>query len=250
MRIRAFGVGLMMVAASALTFAAVDGLIVKRQAKEGQTNSLRLKAQFELQGIEATYTALATEKITKVDTDGTITLEASQMDGKATFNGQDVDLGKNPQKPYTVVYNADGTMKEISGFGDLSSSGANDPNTTQNAYRFENLDMVVDPGHPVNVGDTWTYEVKPDAKLGTVAAKAEYKVLAEEKVGSVDAIKIHAVVKETGGESAASMDSMVWLDKTDGSVVKKESKLVNAPFPGSPAPVSGTISELRETPAK
>ena len=248
MRIHALGATLLLVAASALAFAAADGLVVKWQAKEGQTNKLRLKASFELSGIQAAYSALVTQKVTKVDTDGAFTVEENQTEVKASLNGQDLPADK-ASKPFVTVYNANGTVKEIANFGDIQpgAQGGPDVTSTQNAYRFENLDMLVDPGHTVNVGDTWTYQVKPDPKLGTVPARAVYKVIAEEKVNGIDTIKIHSTVKETAGDEPASVDATVWIDKTDGTIVKEESKLSNAPFPGAPAPINGTISQVRES---
>ena len=97
------------------------------------------------------------------------------------------------------------------------------------------------PGKEVNVGDTWTYDFKADAKTGAVAAKATFKVLGTEKVDKWDTLKIQATVKELDADGA-SAESVMWLSTTDWDAVKMESKWTNVPVSGAPAPVNAKVT--------
>jgi hypothetical protein len=232
-KIKAIGIASLLLSLSALALAAVDGLSVRRQPKVDQIIKLRLKANLEIGGVQATYTGLVVEKTTKVDTDGSFTYEETQSEGSAKFGDQTVpvpDIG-----PFPVTLNADGSLKEIK--GDASTAGPE-------AYRMTNLEVLIDSGKPLAVGDTWSVDIKAGDKAK--AAKAEYKVIAEEKAGDIDTIKVKFTVKETEGTEPASSDGTYWISKADGSLVRSEVKWANAPFPGAPTPISATMTETRE----
>jgi hypothetical protein len=223
---RAFCLTAALLSVSALAFAAIDGLSVKRQAKEGQIVKLRLKANLEIAGTQAVYTGLVQDKITKVDADGAYTEDELQIEGQAKIGDQTVTVPDPPSHP--ITYNSDGSLREIKGPPETSG---------KEAYRMTNLEVLIDAGKPLNVGDSWSVDIKADDKTGAVAAKADYKIVAEEKIGDIDCVKVKATVKETGGVDPASSDLTYWISKADGSQVKVEGKLMNAPFPGAPAPI-------------
>jgi hypothetical protein len=135
-----------------------------------------------------------------------------------------------------TVYNADGSVKQLN--GDDSTAGAS-------AYRIANLQSMIDPGKPLNVGDVWSVDIKADSKTGAEAAKADFKILAEEKVDDVDTIKVQANIKETSGSDPAASEGTYWLEKANGSVVKAELKWTDVPIPGAPTPISGTVNLTR-----
>ncbi len=76
------------------------------------------------------------------------------------------------------------------------------------------------------------HEFKADAKTGAPAARGEYKVLGEEKIDTFVPSRSRRSSRETAGAEPASVDSTVWLSKTDGSVVRSEAKWVRARLPG------------------
>jgi len=234
-KFRALGAAIVLLSVSALAIAAVDGLSVKRQPKEGQTVKLRMKAELEIAGQSATFTGLAEEKVTKVDTDGSYTIEERQHSGKANIGGQEIDVPDTPAN--VVIYHPDGSVKEIKG-DDQTASGA--------VYRMTNLGVIIDSGKSLSVGDSWTVDIKADTKTGAEAAKAEYKVLAEEKIGDIDSVKLKVSIKESAGSEPASSDGTYWISKLDGTVTKAEVKWLNAPFPGAPAPITATVVMTRE----
>lgn len=211
--------------------AAIDGLSVKRQPKEGQVIKTQMKADLEIGGQAATFTGVVQTKTLKVEADGTYSEEEQQLSGKAKFGDQEMDVPDSG--PRTTVYNPDGTIKEIRGQGDA--------NTLASEYRMAALSSLIDAAKPLSVGDTWNYNFKADPKTGAVDAVATYKVIGEEKVDTFDTIKLHVTVKESGGSDGASSEGDWWIDKTDGSLVKGDAKWVNAPFPGAPAPISAHV---------
>ena len=108
-----------------------------------------------------------------------------------------------------------------------------------NSWRMAQLNNFVYPDKPVSVGDEWTHTIAADAKKGTVAATATYKIESLEKVGDHDTVKIKVSYKETEGTDPASSDSTVWLDVKDSAMVKEESAWTNVPSPQGP--INATI---------
>ncbi|MGV3618578.1 MAG: hypothetical protein ACO1SV_24920 [Fimbriimonas sp.] len=225
--------GLLAVAATATAFAVVDGLSVARKPKEGEEIRYRMTADVDFGGLPIKAKFLVIDKTVKVESDGTFKIETSQLDGKLEMNGQEQDLPSGGAT--TTTFSKEGEVKEIAG-----------EQTGPDVYRMANLGLVRDAGKTLNVGDAWTHEFKGDKKTGAVAAKAEYKLLAEEKVGDWDALKISVKYKETEGTDPAGSDGTTWVSKADGSIIKFEQKWSNAPLPGAPAPINGTIKMDRE----
>ncbi|AIE86175.1 hypothetical protein [Fimbriimonas ginsengisoli] len=228
-RIHAIGI-LAVIALSTVAFAAVDGFSVARKAKKDEVHKYSMKADVDYSGVPVVVNATISEKVTDVAADGAYTLEQMQVDGKVTINGSTSDMPGGP--PTSMIYKANGEVSKI--LGDKAQA-------TGGAYRMANLGLLVDPGKALAVGDAWTFDVKADKTLGTVAAKADFKLLGEEKIGTHDTLKVKATVKETEGDAPATSDGTMWIDKADGSMIKTEVKWTNAPFPGSPAPLNATV---------
>jgi hypothetical protein len=230
-RIHLVGLGLAL--AVTAVAAVVDGYTLKRAMKVGDTIKYKMKAELSLSGQSATVTSTTIEKVTKVEADGTYSIETTDAETKVMFGGQEMEAP--PQPPETTVYLPNGMVKEIKG-----------DKTTEQTYRMAILGVLITPDKAVSVGDTWTQAIAADTKTGIVAAKADYKVVAEEKVGSFDTLKIEATVKETGGSDAASSTATIWVNKTDVSLVKLEGKWANAPLPGAPGPADATLTITRD----
>lgn len=224
---------LALVALSAYALAAVQGYSLKRTPKAGDALKYRLKVNMDLGGQAATMSALVTEKVTAVDPTGNFTVQADQSQ-------LDVKLGDQPipapeqSSPEVSVYAPNGDIVEIKG------------NDVQPAfYRMATLSVFLAPDKPVAVGDTWSHDFPADPKTGRVAAHGDFKVLGEEKVGAVDTLKVQATIKETGADGA-STDCTYWINKTDGTTVKMDGKWSNVPIPGSPVPITGTVTLAQE----
>jgi hypothetical protein len=227
-RIVGAGIAMLSVAAFAAT---IQGVLIKRTYKEGDVAKYRIKAELEIAGTNATFTGLTTEKVLKVNADGTYEVESSQTEAKAVFGGQEMDIPD--QGASVTVYKPGGEIVELRG-----------PNVNADGYRMGNLNNFFEPTAAVKVGDTWTKELKADSKTGATDATAKFKYVADEKVGARDTIKIEVNFAEKAAEGAKS-DYTIWLDKTDFTMVKTTGKWINVPMAGAPAPLNGTVELTR-----
>lgn len=226
------GLGLLVAALSVGAFAVVDGFNLKRAPKAGDSVTYKLKADVEVAGTEANFTAKVVEKVTKVEANGNFQLESSQSEGKISFGGQEMDADPSTQ---TFTYKPTGEVIDIKS-DKLDAS----------MFRMANLQSFVVPDKDLKVGDEWTIEGKKDEKTGAVNTKGTYKIAGEEKVGDYDTLKVTFSVKETeGGDSAASAEGITWISKKDNTMVKTEGKWLNAPFPGAPGPINAKVSMAR-----
>jgi len=228
---RLLGVAAALLALGAMAFGAME-FTIKRTPKEGEVLKYKLKAELDLSGTSVTVTGNVIEKTIKVEADGKYTVESSQTDSKVTFGGQEMPV---PEQGADVsVYSALGELLETRG------PGAENPN----ARRISNMNEFVQPAKAVNVGDTWSKEIKADEKTGAVAATATYKVEGEEKIGAFDVLKISVNFKETGSDPA-TLEGSFFLNKADWTMVKFLGTYKNTPFPGAPGPANASFELLR-----
>jgi hypothetical protein len=234
MTTRTRSIALLALAALSVAALAVQaGLNVKRQAKEGQTIKYKLEGDIDFQGTPVGLSATVTQKVTKVEPSGNYTLEESQSDAKLVVNGAEQEMPSDGTA--TSTYKPSGEIVEVKG-------AAGEP---EKANRMANLGIMFDSGKDIKVGDKWTYDIKADSAKGTVAGKAEYEFVSEEKVGNYDTMKIHATIKETEGTDPASATGYEWINKADGSLVKSESEWKNAPIPGAPGLINAKMKMTR-----
>lgn len=220
---RVFGL-VAVVASIAVAAYAADTYSLKRVAKVGDTLKYKFSADVDFGGQAAQVTFSTVDKVTKVEDNGNISTESKQENMKVSFGGQEMSPEDQPAR--TTITKSTGEIVEIKG-----------EMVDGSAYRFSNMNIVKAPEAPVKVGDKWSYEVKADSKTGAVAGKADYEVLAAEKVGDRDTVKIKWTYKETEGADAASSEGTVWMDAKDGAVVKASGSFTKAPIPGAPGPV-------------
>ena len=205
--------------------AAVDGL--KLTAKLGDVRKFKLAANFTTGDGIAKVTGDVTRKVIKVDPDGTITLQETRSHLSLDLNGNQMS---QDDAVMVKVLKPDGTLAELRGEG-----------AGPEAYRVATLSTVKLPDFPLAIDKSWTWDVPADARHGSVLARAEYKVLGEERLHDIDTWKISSAVSEIGGSSPASSTSTVWISKSDASLVKSDSTVKNLPLKGV-GPMSGTQS--------
>jgi len=208
-----------------------DTYTLKRKPAVGETSKYRIKAEIDISGQTAVFTALSQEKIIAVGAEGGYTQETSQLEGKVSIAGQEIEVPD--QGASTTVFGPSGDIVEIRG-----------TNVTPSAYRMGTLNNFFEPKAPIKVGDTWTHEIKEDTSKGILAATAEFKLLAVEQVDGADALKIEGKVKEKTGGAAA--EYTIWLKKDSAQMVRLDGKWINAPLEGAPGPVNATITIRRE----
>ncbi|HWD38309.1 MAG TPA: hypothetical protein VG944_05635 [Fimbriimonas sp.] len=208
--------------------ATIDAVVIKRTATVGQKINLSLDGTLNVGGQDLTITGKGVDTVKAVDADGNVTTESSQSD--LEINGSPVQA--NDSTTTTVSKPSGELVSMISAQPDNANGG-----------RFQILISVYYPKDPVNVGDTWKMDLKPDAKLGGVPVKVEMKYSGDEKVGDADTEKLEGSVTETSGDTPASSKSTYWVSKADGSLVKQTSELKDAPL--GPTTASGKINLTR-----
>ncbi|MDR3692128.1 MAG: hypothetical protein P4L46_22295 [Fimbriimonas sp.] len=231
---------MMLAAAAPLVSAFADGFTVKRVPKEATITKYSMSVDFEVNGGQGHLQATVSERILSVDKDGNFTVEQTQADASGTFNSDKIDTPARPA--VTLTYKPNGQVTLIK---DSNEAAAKNSFVEAASYRMENLGDLIDPGKTVEPGDTWAAKIKGDKALGTIDANADYKLLAEEKIGDINTLKIRATIKEADGDRPAQNDFTVWIDKVDGSMVQLEAKWTNAPFPGVSYPVTAVVKMSR-----
>lgn len=206
-----------------------DAASFKRVLKVGDTMKFKLKADLEFSGQQVGFTSNVQEKVTDVGADGGYKIESSQSDSKINMNGQEQDVPDQAHSN-TTSYNAAGEILEITG-----------DNVESGAYRMATLGVLKAPDAPAKIGDAWTYKIAANSKTGVVNSTADYKYLANEKIGDRDTVKVSVKVHENEGSDPASNEGTVWLDVKDFSMVKSDTTWANAPIPGAPGPINGKV---------
>lgn len=226
-----------------LSAGAQEKVTLTFKAKAGQT--MRYKAEgnlaLEAAGQRLTMELKQTEKttITAVAENGNISYESQAESYEVTLNGQKMPDEERDEK--TVI-----TVKPNRTLVSHRRDSA-EPDTTKLGVRLYCATTPVLPPKPVGVGDKWTHEFKSDSDLGTRSGAGEYELLALEKVGSVDAVKIRSTFRETEGSPALAARAIVWVEKSTGDTIKAETELENVPFGEGPmtALASGKLTEER-----
>lgn len=219
--------GFLALLATATAFAASQeaamGYALKRMPKVGDSFTYKLTVAADFGGQSVNFTGTTIEKIIKVEDNGNYHVESVEKNMKVKFADQEMEIPEQPAS--TSIYKANGALIEMKG-----------EQVDSNSYRLANMSTLIAPEKPVKVGDKWTQETKADAKTGLAAAKADYEVLGAEKVGSYDTVKLKFSYKETEGSEPSSSEGTVWINVKDGSLVKADATVKNAPLPGAPGP--------------
>ncbi len=197
--------------------------------KQGETQTFTLRMEFTLFGDVAVYTAKVHERVVEA-TPEKITVETTQTDYKVTLFGEEGTVSDKDLPKAQTIFGPLGDVLEVR--GDLVNDAT---------YRMANLSAIRRPDKPVKVGDTWEREIKTDLKTGVLAAKATYKVDAEEKLNTVDAFVVSFEYNETEGSEPAKSVGKIWFAKNDGRLLKSDATWSSAPVPGAPAPLNGTV---------
>lgn len=223
------GMAMVLAAGAALAFAGVQGYSLKRTAKQGEVFKYQMSGELELMGQSVGMKAITVNKTTKVEANGNYVVESAMTDGKISINGGEMDL---PEQGGTITtFQPDGTVLDVKGEG-----------VEQGGWRMANLMSAIVPNKALNVGETWTSEVKGDSKKQSVDVKGTYTFEAIEKSDWGDTARIKYELKETSGDAAASMSGTAWIETKTGNMTKLDSTWKDVPIPGAPAPVNGKMT--------
>lgn len=225
-------IGIAAVAIVAAVAIAQDGFKLRRTPKVGEEITMRLVAEVEVMGMNATFSAKVKDKVVKVDENGDYTVESSQSEGKIKLGDQEMDAPNDGAT--TTKYSASGAVLEVKG-----------DEIGEDALRLANMSAWAFEDKLFKQGDVIEYETKASPKNGNVSSKTRITVGGPEKVGSWDAVKLTYIYKETSGETPAESTGAAWVSTKDGSLIKAEGEYKNAPFPGAPGPINAKIKMER-----
>lgn len=138
--LKSAGIAMMLLASVAL--ATQDGTILKFTPKKGDTLKIVIKGSLQIMGTDVTATIRNLTTVKEVAEDGSYTLEEKTLGGTASLGGQEMEIPESAGS--TMVYNADGTLKEIRG-DDIGPE----------AYRVAALSAWNFPKTAVKVGSKW-----------------------------------------------------------------------------------------------
>jgi hypothetical protein len=216
-----------MLGAVAGTVIAQDKVLLARKAKVGDVTSTQSQSVFAVNvgGQQITLNIKGIEKstVTEIGEGGRITSRVEGGVEEVLVNGAPMPVPPMGA-PATLVTAANRAIITFTP-GDAAAG-----DTSLN-LRMHNSSAAIYPDKPVGVGDSWTRDIKADAKTGVRDATAQYKVLAREKVGSIDAFKLSITFAETGEDGMRSSGT-IWIDPVTGDELKAELDLRNVPLPG------------------
>lgn len=216
----------------AIAVAASSPFSLARVAKAGDEAEYKFNATLDFGGIKIDVSGKNVDKVTKVGEDGSVTYETVQKD--LVVKTPDGEQAIEDETKTTMTIGGDRVPLKYENEGDEDAS----------SIRLALLGTVKKPEKAVAVGDKWTATLKHTNKE-TFPVTAEYEVVAEEKVGSWDTVKIKVSSKETEGDQKASAEGHVWIVIADGTSAKEEMAIKNAPFAMAPAPIDMTIKVER-----
>src|SRR6185312_16066463 len=140
------------------------------------------------------------------------------------------------------TYNAQGAK--------IASSEAIDPAEEGNPA-LDALDSVTDelkPKAPVKVGDKWTAQIEPSAKLKRESGKVDYSLAGIEKQGSYQALKVNFKYLQTEKDTPVTVEGYIMLNQQDFSLVRIEASIKGGKFGDDPDFPAGdaTFSLIRD----
>jgi hypothetical protein len=216
-------VALLLVAVSTAVSQEADSFALRRIAKAGDVAKYRTKFEFRVDDGLYTIETLTEETVVGVER-GTHRIQVNQVEARATL--PDGTMARPNLANYVRQVNENGEV--------VSFAGAT---TNEDSIRAANLDTFRPPPRPQKLGGKWRHEIKADRKTAAIGVRLEYEVLSVEEVLGVRTVRVRYTAMETGGPEPASAVGMVWIDPTDGSVMKREVDYRSAPFPPFPIPM-------------
>jgi len=167
---------------------------------------------FELKGIDR-------YAIKAVAANGDVTLINDTESATMSMNGQPTEPDQSMFTPNTIVTRKDNSL--------ISITGPNGPELDDGRLFYAT--HIVFSDKPVGVGDKWTRNVAADAAHGVAAGTGTYEVVAFEKVGAIDTVKIQMTFQEKDGASPVKATCTFWVERATGADVKADGRIENFP---------------------
>ncbi|GEM_PF-27226 len=212
------------------------------KAQAGQSKRVKSDAALNVSAAGQTlkFDVTETDKLTftEVAPTGEITIEDETEASEMSVNGEKQEASaEDNDKKTTFKIKPNGMLVSY------KSEGDDEESDTHLGPRVHLATTPVFSEEPVGVGDKWTQIFKGDSSLGIRDARADYEVLAFEKVGGVDCVKIKFDYTET--ESAPiSSKGTVWVERASGDRVQLDVAVEGIPL-ADEVTASGTVREER-----
>ncbi|MBS1724435.1 MAG: hypothetical protein JSS66_15945 [Armatimonadetes bacterium] len=200
---------------------AQDPVALKRNAKEGDSVKYKLAVDTEIGGMAIKFSAKTTDKVMKVNGDGSYVVSSEQQDMVLSINGQDSPAPAGVGGATTTTLSPEGWVADMQG-----------DEVTGDSIRAANLQSFIFPKEPVKVGSKWMSAYKGIKDKGTMDVSYSFEILGQEKVGAHDVFKVSFEAKETAGTDPASSKGTVWVEISTGVVIKSEQQWTNVPIAG------------------
>jgi hypothetical protein len=163
------------------------------------------------------------DTVKEIRADGDIVVEIKVSGVKASLGSQTIQSKAGDSViTQTLTFSGIGLLLERK--SDSQGDKANS--------RFEFVERLIYPGHPVSVGNTWSYKEPSSPVKGTFDNETLYTFLGSERVDGDLAKKISVDYKETGTTQPMSSTGFIWVSAIDGSIVKKDIQVSNLNAPG------------------
>lgn len=211
---------------AATALAADTPVELKRGGKVGDSQISKVTISLDVEGSAMILESKIKETLKSLDKDGGYSTEIQFVGGSMSFDGETEEIEADDSK-------------EVSQFGkrgELKSVDKSEEEMDTDSNRLSTIVGVYYPEKPVKVGDKWSYEGKSSDKLGTRDHKASFEILAREKVGTADCLKVKVSSTESEGEDPSSVEATMYIDIATGTVVKGEGTIKNMPFGDEPFP--------------
>lgn len=157
-----------------------------------------------------------TEKVKEV-TDDQVTMESVPGETVVSINGAEMDQGMTQQPSVTYKRKRDGQP--------ILSAQEQSPMARTN--RGIMATSFPRPAQPLAVGESYRWSVPADADKMIRAGEGKITVKGEETLKGIACWKLDYVYSETGKDAPTSAIGALWLDKSDGKLVKSEMNLEN-----------------------
>lgn len=209
-----------------------QGVKLVRLPKVGQENRLSLRAEIDLLGSSAVFTAIVVEKVTEVDSLGNYTIESRQTEAVTRLGDRETKVAETGVR--SATYRPTGEIKEIK---QVSPQGAD--------VRLARLGGLVVPDRELKPGESWSHDYPALPESGNIAGKANYKYLKTETLDGKAAAVIEVKYKESSGASPAEANGKAWIEIPTGEMLKLESEWKNAPLMGPTVPLNAKVTLTR-----
>lgn len=227
-----FMLALFLVSAVAAMAGELQTFRLMRSPKVGQENRLRIKAEIDLLGTTATFTALVIEKVVAIDATGNYTIESRQTEASTHYGTQETKVPDSGAR--SAVYKPSGELLEV------KSGNANGVES-----RLARMGGIVVPDKELKVGESWSHDYSASVSPAVVAGKSDYKLVKTEKLDGRTVAMVEMTYKELSGASPAAANGKVWIDIETGDVVRLESDWKNAPFMGPDVPLNAKVTLVK-----